>query len=337
MRSTRADLLETLERIRDLPILVIGDLILDRYIWGKVDRISPEAPVPVVEVRKTEDRLGGAANVARNLTGIGARVSVCGCIGDDKEGETILELLGAQKIEREGVLIDRGRPTSLKTRVIASSQQIVRIDREGREPLGAALREGFAAVVEAHLDAARAIILSDYGKGTIGEPLTKRLSEAALRGRIGLDSRPLVVDPHPSNYALYQNITIVKPNRKEAEAASGIAIVDRESAERAGRAMITRWNASMAVITLGEDGLMLLAQNAAPIFVDTVARQVFDVSGAGDTVTAILTAALAAGAKPTVAGDLANIGAGVVVSEVGTVSVSADRLRSEIDRLVTGA
>ena len=355
MRSQRAELLDTLERIREVPILVIGDVILDRYVWGSVDRISPEAPVPVVDVRRVEDRLGGAANVARNLRSIGARASLCGFIGDDDEGKAILSLLEKDGIDRDGVMIDRGRPTSLKTRVMASRQQIVRIDREKKDALGSGLREGFAAMVEAHIGASRGIVLSDYGKGAVSEPLIRKLAEARAAGSVGFRApapaaksskansasaatssgpRPLVLDPHPTNYAIYREIPVVKPNRKEAEAAVGFVIADRSAATMAGEVLLKLWNSDMVMVTLGEGGLMILERGAKePLFLETLAREVFDVSGAGDTVTALFTAALSVGASPLVAGDLANIGAGIVVSEVGTVAASRQRIEQEIGRL----
>lgn len=332
--SSKQELFDVLDKMKGIPMLVVGDIILDRYVWGAVARISPEAPVPIVDVRNVEDRLGGAANVVRNLTNVGAKVSLCGFIGDDEEGQTVLRLLEKDGVERDGVIIDRGRPTCLKTRVVAQKQQMLRIDRESSAGLALPLREGFAAVVDAHLDAAKSLIVSDYGKGAISESLFKKFSEAHAAKRLGLQSRALVLDPHPANYALYRNVTVAKPNRKEAELASGIKIVDKNSTIEAGKVLLAKWHCEMLVITLGEDGLAIISAGAQkPIFLETVAREVFDVSGAGDTVTAIFAAAIAAGASPAVAGDLANIAAGVVVSEVGTVAVTLPKLKKEIERL----
>ena len=334
MLSSKGELLQALDRIREIPVLVVGDIILDRYIWGSVERISPEAPVPVVDVRRAEDRLGGAANVARNLRSIGAAVSLCGFIGDDEEGQVVLKLLEMEQVARDGVVVDRQRPTCLKTRVIAQAQQVVRVDRESRVSLNDSLRQGFAAVVESQIDWAKAVVISDYGKGAVSEPLIGKFADARKSRRISLTSRPLVVDPHPANYAIYREICIAKPNRKEAEIASGLQINNRESAVQAAKVLLQKWNAEMVMITLGEDGLlMMLADDAQPLFRETLALEVYDVSGAGDTVTAIFSAAMGAGVKPSVAGDLANIGAGVAVSEVGTVSVSRERLCAEIERV----
>jgi len=326
--------MSTLEKIKGLPVLVVGDVILDRYVWGKVDRISPEAPVPVVDVKTMEDRLGGAGNVARNLRNIGAAVSLCGFVGDDDEGQIVFRLLEQDGISREGMMIDRTRPTCLKTRVIAHSQQVVRIDRESRAAVANSLREGFAAVVDAQIDQSKALILSDYGKGAVSPSLMQRLSAAADGKRLGLGIRPLVVDPHPTNYSLYSHLSIAKPNRKEAEAGAGIKIVDRATALQAGRILCDRWDSDMVMITLGEDGLVIVPRGGdTGTFLETVAREVYDVSGAGDTVTALFTAAMSVGASVETAGDLANIAAGVVVSEIGTAPISLERLKREISRL----
>jgi len=332
--SSKADLIKTLDQLHKVTALVVGDIILDRYIWGAVDRISPEAPVPVVDVKKVEERLGGAGNVARNLRSIGAAVNICGFIGDDKEGQMVLELFKQDGIGHEGVMIDRARPTSVKTRVIAQSQQVVRIDREVRAPHNVAMREGFAAVVDTHVDSSNAIILSDYGKGVVSETLLRRFSLAREAGRIGLETRPLMLDPHPANYGIYGQVCIAKPNRREAEAASGVRILDRMSAAQAAEVLLKKWQAGMILVTLGEDGLLIrCAGDEEPLMLETVARQVFDVSGAGDTVTAIFATAVAAGASPVLAGELANIGAGIAVSQVGTVAVGRDALLEEIERL----
>ncbi|MFM1849133.1 MAG: D-glycero-D-mannoheptose-7-phosphate kinase and D-glycero-D-mannoheptose-phosphate [Pseudomonadota bacterium] len=334
MLSSREDLLTTLEKIKGLPVLVVGDVILDRYIWGKVDRISPEAPVPVVDVKTLEDRLGGAGNVARNLRNIGATVSLCGFVGDDEEAQVVYRLLEQDGISREGIMVDRTRPTCLKTRVIAHSQQVVRIDRESRAGVAHSLREGFAAVVDAQIDQSKALIVSDYGKGAVSPTLMQRFAAASENNRLGLGKRPVVVDPHPANYAIYSCLSVAKPNRKEAEAGAGIKIVDRATALQAGRILCERWDSAMVMITLGEDGLVIVRRGAdTGTFLETVAREVFDVSGAGDTVTALFTGAIASGATVEVAGDLANIAAGVVVSEIGTAPISLERLKREIQRL----
>lgn len=314
--------------------MVIGDLMLDRYIWGSVERISSEAPVPIVNVLKNEDRLGGAANAARNLANLGAQVSLFGFVGGDKEGEILKQLLRKHSIHIDGVLEDRSRPTSLKTRVIAHAQQVVRIDREQISYPKIALQQRMAALITSNLKKFKAVLISDYGKGSISEVIMAPLSKAVRKGELSLRKRPLVVDPNPSSYHFYSGMSVAKPNRREAEEASGVKIRDKDSALKAGRLLLRKWNAEMMLISLGEDGLLIVpSQGKKGVLLETLAQEVHDVSGAGDTVTALFAAALGAGAQPVLAGQLANIGAGVVVSEVGTVAVEASKLKREIERL----
>ncbi len=334
MLSSKVQLQDTLEKMRGIPVLVIGDLILDRYIWGSVSRISPEAPVPVLEVRSTEDRLGGGGNVARNLRSLGAKVSIYGLVGKDDESQQVRKLLTDEGANCEGVFEFQGMPTIVKTRVVAGQQQIVRIDRElfDREH-GAPAKSMLKKLVEL-MKKNRAVIVSDYGKGVVTPQVMQALEEFRESGEFSLKSRPLVVDPHPSNYGIYSGMTVAKPNRKEAEIASGVKIRDRDSAIKAAEVLLRLWKAEIMLISLGEGGLVIaFADGTEPIHLETRAQQVFDVSGAGDTVTAVFTLALAAGAVPRVAGDLANIAAGIVVSEVGTVAVDPKKLRQEVEKL----
>lgn len=338
MKADKKELLAILQRIRDLPILVIGDLMLDRYIFGTVERISPEAPVPVVHVKATEDRLGGAGNAVRNLCSLAAKVSVCGYIGDDHESAEIRKLLAESKVDHSGILIDRSLPTTLKTRVIAQKQQVVRIDREEppsvKAPRSPELEQKFIDLVRRGLENNKAVIFSDYGKGVLTAALIDLIEDARREGKIKLGVRPLVVDPHPSNYSRYKGMSVAKPNRKEAEVAAGMPIDSREAASKAARILLEKWHADMMLISLGEDGLIIsVAGQAEDIFIDTVAQDVADVSGAGDAVTAVFTAAIAAGATPYNAGYLANLAAGIVVSEVGTVPVDYNKLIKAIEQL----
>ena len=334
VHCSKKELLGILDKISNIRALVVGDLILDRYIWGEVERISPEAPVPIVDISKSEERPGGAANAARNIITLGAAVDLCGFVGDDKEGESLLSLFESEGMGKDGVMVERGRPTSVKTRVMAQRQQMLRIDREKRGPYGAALTEGFAAVVEAQIAQAQVVILSDYGKGCVSESLMRVFQNARKNGKIGLGARPLMLDPHPASDKLYKGICVAKPNRKEAEAATGIRIQDYKSASEAANVLMQRWQAGMMLITLGEDGMLIQsAGQKEPIILPTMAREVFDVSGAGDTVTAVFAASLAAGATPRAAGELANIAAGIVVGEVGTVPIRREQLLSEVEKL----
>ena len=334
VKSSREELLGAYDKIRGLPVLVVGDVMLDRYIWGAVERISPEAPVPVVMVRRMEDRLGGAGNAVRNLRAIGAVVDICGFIGDDEEGQSVLKLLAAEQVGRDGVLIDAAIPTTSKTRVIAHNQQVVRIDREEINNHSPDLRKAFENLVDKKIDAHKVVVISDYGKGTVTESLLKRFSAAKEAGRVGIGSRPLMLDPHPRNYALYAGMTAVKPNRKEAEEAAGMKIKSKDDALRAAPLVLAKWRSDILVLSLSEDGMLVAtADGSAPILIDTVARRVADVSGAGDTVTAVFAAALGVEVPLRVAGDLANIAAGIVVGEVGTAPVNAEQLLEEIRNL----
>jgi rfaE bifunctional protein kinase chain/domain len=329
----KEELLATLDRIASTPILVVGDLILDRYIWGKVARISPEAPVPVVEVVKTEGRLGGAGNAARNLATIGAKPSVCGLIGDDEDGRELMALFREIGANVDGVVVDTGRPTTVKTRVIAATQQIVRIDREKKAADSPEASKRMVEAINRSIDGSRAVILSDYGKGAVCSEVLDALQRASADHRLELSVRPLFVDPHPRNYNNYRSMSVAKPNRKEAEIASGRSINSVADAFEAADVLMRKWNSEMMVITLGEDGMIVKqAGEAKGVHLETMAQEVFDVSGAGDTVTALFCSALAVGATPTTAGVLANIAAGIVVSEVGTVAVDLDRLRGQIQK-----
>lgn len=331
--GTKQELLETLDMMAGTPVLVVGDLLLDRYTWGKVERISPEAPVPVVQVVRMEDRLGGAGNVVRNLVNIGVKVSVAGLIGDDSDGRIMLDLFDDIGAEYSGVVVDSSRPTVLKSRVIAATQQVVRIDREVLDVARPEISKKLAEFVRERIGAARAVILSDYGKSAVTSDVLSVLTKGYETGELGLDSRPLFVDPHPRNYDNYRRMSVAKPNRKEAEAASGRVIKSVEDAFEAAGMLLKKWGADIMVITLGEGGMVVRrAGSADGLHLETMAREVFDVSGAGDTVTAVYTAALAVGAGPINAGILANIAAGIVVSEVGTAAIKLDRLREQVEK-----
>lgn len=331
--ANKHELLETLEKMAGTPILVVGDLLLDRYTWGKVERISPEAPVPVVQVVKMEDRLGGAGNVVRNLVNIGVNVSVVGLIGDDSDGRAMMELFEKAGADASGVLVDPARPTVLKSRVIAATQQVVRVDRETLDPASAEISKQLSDLVKSRLSSANAVILSDYGKSAVTPEVISTLTAAYESGELGLDSTPLFVDPHPRNYDRYRKMSIAKPNKKEAEAASGRSIKGIDDAFEAAGILLKKWGAEIMVITLGEGGMIVRrADTADALHLETMAREVFDVSGAGDTVTAVYTAALAVGAGPVNAGILANIAAGIVVSEVGTAAIKLDKLREQVHK-----
>lgn len=327
-----AELLAIIDRFAGARIAVVGDLILDRYVWGDVDRISPEAPVVVVSVNRESQSLGGAANVAHNLVGLGAQVSLAGVAADDDHGRLLLRLLEERGIDASGIVMAQDRSTTVKTRVIAAVQQVVRIDRETSDPIEQSAAEELRARVDALLPKTSALIVSDYAKGVITPSFLTYLAEQTARGIFGLGKIPLIIDPKDRNFGNYRGATIVKPNRKEAQAASGMTIKSRADGARAAQALCTRWESDMVLVTLGAEGMVLERkdQPGQGFAVDTHARDVFDVSGAGDTVAAVLSLALAVGAPPPQAATLANFAAGIVVGMVGAVAVPIERLREVV-------
>jgi len=328
--------LEILEGFSGVPILVVGDLILDHYIWGKVSRISPEAPVVVVNVTTESRRPGGAGNVANNLLALGAKVGICGLVGDDSDGKELVKQLESQGADGSGVIVDRTRRTSVKTRVIAQAQQVVRVDREDIHPLEQAACDSLCKTFRAHLAGTKGVIISDYAKGAISPALFQIIQQETSKGQLGYRKIPVLVDPKGPNFSLYSQATIVKPNRSEATLASGIEITDRATAIQAATALLEKWKCEIILITLGELGMVLVSKVDGALQtaeIDTVARDVYDVSGAGDTVSAVFSLALSAGATPVEAAELANIAAGIVVAEVGTVAVTAADLKQAVIEL----
>jgi D-glycero-beta-D-manno-heptose-7-phosphate kinase len=324
-----------LDRFPSQRILVIGDVMLDEFIWGKVSRISPEAPVPVVNVTSESYYPGGAANVARNVREFTSGVSVMGLIGNDARGQQLLDLLRATGIDTAGVLSDASRFTTTKTRVIARNQQVVRVDRERNHPLTTAQ----TAQVMRHLDAlgpqVDAVIVADYGKGFLTQPLADCMCQwAAAHGKI------LAVDPHPHTSLAWSGATAVKPNRAEAFLAAGLPASDAvepvmsdEALLGAGKRLLQKWNAGSLLVTLGEQGMLLLERDAPPYHIPTRAKAVFDVSGAGDTAIAVFTLALAGGATPREAAEIANCASGLVVAKLGTATVTRDELASALSQI----
>lgn len=321
---TRADL----RKFARCRILVIGDVMLDHFIWGSVCRISPEAPVPVVEVSHETWYPGGAANVARNVAPFTRHVMVMGRVGRDRQAEQLRTLLRKEGVKCGPLLVSRAIPTISKARVIARHQQVVRVDREMLEPLTAAELRSVERKLLALAGRLDAIILEDYGKGFVTAPLLETVT------RIAKEKRLLVaVDPSPRNPLSWHGVDIVKPNRAEAFAAAGIE--DTQSSEpppknasllRAGSVLLSKWQVPIVLITLGEQGMMLFQRGKRPHHIPTRAREVFDVSGAGDTAIALLTLALAGGLKAEMAADVANHASGIVVGKLGTATLTPDEL-----------
>jgi D-beta-D-heptose 7-phosphate kinase/D-beta-D-heptose 1-phosphate adenosyltransferase len=319
---------QILDRAASKRITVIGDLMLDEFVWGKVGRISPEAPVPVVEVTGESFYPGGAANVARNLREFIGQVGVIGMLGNDQSGRQLRELLAEQRIDTSSAIEDETFRTIVKTRIIALHQQVVRVDRE---KIATPSKAQMARVVQAIRDDIKeidAIIFEDYGKGFLtSELVTQVTREAAAAGKI------VAADPNPRHSVDWRGVTILKPNRAEAFLAAGIPWREPEEApeqdadiKRAGNALLKQWQTRYVLITLGEHGMMLFQQNNAPHYIRTEARQVFDVSGAGDTAIALFTVALVCGATAIEAADIANHASAVVVSKLGTATVTPDEL-----------
>ncbi|HEV2841072.1 MAG TPA: PfkB family carbohydrate kinase [Chthoniobacterales bacterium] len=319
---------EILANAKTKRILVIGDLMLDEFVWGKVGRISPEAPVPVVEVTGESFYPGGAANVARNLREFIDDVSVVGLIGSDRGGRQLRELLAEQKIDTADAIEDADFRTIVKTRIIARNQQIVRVDREQvRSPTPAQVSH-IVDNVRRRLAQIDAIIFEDYGKGLLSAELVGQICDESLRaGKI------VSGDPNPRHPLEWKNITAVKPNRNEAFLAAGVPWSDPidpagqdQALLKVGHALLEKWDTKYLLITLGEQGMMLFEKGNQPHHIPTKARQVFDVSGAGDTAIALFTLALCAGAAPSEAAEIANHGSAVVVGKLGTATVTSEEL-----------
>lgn len=307
--------------MRGRRMLVIGDLMIDEWIWGTVSRISPEAPVPVVAVNNHSFTLGGAGNVANNLRALDAEVGFVGTVGNDAFANDVRRMLRDEQVDDAGVFALSDRPTTRKTRVVAHNQQVVRADWESTGDLAAADRARIVSFVRERAAECDAVILSDYAKGL----LTRDVVEAAF-------TAPLVLaDPKPQNLDLFIGVTCVAPNANEASAASGIAIVDDASLERAGARLLQRLQCRYVVITRGEHGMSLFGRDGERLHIPSVARTVFDVSGAGDTVIAVLSLALAAGAPIDVAMQLANYAAGAVVEKLGTATASGDEILALVE------
>lgn len=317
------------DRLPQLNILVIGDLMLDRYLWGQVSRISPEAPVPVVDVTHSEGRPGGAANVALNLARLGARVSLSGVVGEDQEGHQLLELLRDQQFDTRCILQDSSRPTTTKTRVIAHKQHVLRVDREERENLPEASLEALWKLLEKDLPQFDAVVFEDYDKGVIHPTLVQRVTAACIARGI-----PVTVDPKFRNFFAYKGVTLFKPNLKELNEGLGIR-VDRYDLEGLRRAVLDlrkQMPHAMTLITLSENGVLAVDDQGAAHHVPAHFRKITDVSGAGDTVVALMTLALACPLPLATAAAIANLGGGLVCEEVGVVPVEPERLFAELEK-----
>jgi D-beta-D-heptose 7-phosphate kinase/D-beta-D-heptose 1-phosphate adenosyltransferase len=314
-------------KFRDKRILVVGDLMLDRFIWGDVERISPEAPVPVLRVNSESFRLGGAANVVHNIRTLGGRVAACGVVGRDEAGRRLLEGLRRIGISQSGIFLENHFQTTQKSRIIARPrhQQIVRLDRENANAIREKVQQRIRQFVEQQATRCRAIVISDYGKGVIHPELLELIADLARTKHL-----ICVADPKRENFRHYQNVTLVTPNREEAGQAAGIEIRDGSSLREAGRRLLQMWQVKAVLITLGAEGMSLFRPGREMRHFATVEREMFDVTGAGDTVVAACALALASGSSYEEAAVVANLAAGLVGDEVGTVAVPAAKLREAI-------
>ncbi len=306
-------------------VLVLGDVMLDEFIWGRVARISPEAPVPVVEVTRESVHLGGAANVAANVRALRGEVVLCGVLGDDDAARQVENALRASGVESALVPAADGRPTTRKTRIVAHHQQVVRADRERSDPIDAVTRARLLQVVRRALPGCGALIVSDYQKGVIEPGLMRAV--LALARRHGV---PVLVDPKVRHFALFRRVRLITPNQLEAEQATGVRIRSQADLLAAGARILASLRCDAALITRGEHGLSLFERGRDVLHVPATAHEVFDVTGAGDTVIATLGLALAAGAGLGEAARLANHAAGVVVAKLGTATATPDEVLAAV-------
>ncbi|HEX9021821.1 MAG TPA: D-glycero-beta-D-manno-heptose-7-phosphate kinase [Nitrospirota bacterium] len=324
--SERRRLNKYIDRFPAARILVVGDVVLDHYIWGKVSRISPEAPVPVVNVTRENLLLGGATNVVNNIRTLGGDVGICGVLGRDEAGMHIRRLLHEQGISEDGLIIEPDRPTTVKTRIIAHSQQVVRFDRETKNAIGKDThRRIFDQVRQRIEDGIDAIVVSDYSKGVITKDLVRDIAQSAKKNNVIVS-----VDPKVNHFDMYSGVTILTPNTNEASIGSKIEIEDDASLLQAGALLLKRLKCSAVLITRGEHGMSLFEQGNKVTHIPTMAREVFDVTGAGDTVISALTLAMATGATMLDAARIANYAAGIVVGIVGTATVKPAELKRRI-------
>ncbi|MEF9426452.1 MAG: D-glycero-beta-D-manno-heptose-7-phosphate kinase [Candidatus Mariimomonas ferrooxydans] len=315
------NLSKILKEFPNTGVLVIGDLMVDQYIWGKVERISPEAPVPVVEVTEENLLLGGAANVASNISSLGGRVFITGIIGRDEMGEVFMEKLRKRGINTDDIVVEKKRCTTVKTRIYAHDQQVVRFDKEIKSNISGSTMLQILKSVRNRLPDIKAIILSDYCKGVITKNLMKRVLELASSKVF------IAVDPKIGHFDYYRGVSLITPNINEASFFSGIKITDDKTFKEAGRRLLRDLKSGAVLITMGDKGMTLFEKNGKTTPITTLAKEVYDVTGAGDTVIAAFTLCRSAGAELREAADFANHAAGIVVGELGTSVVTPEEIK----------
>ena len=314
--------LEIIDNFPRSKVLVVGDLMVDQFIWGNVSRISPEAPVPVVEVTSENFLLGGSANVSNNIFSMGGKVYVTGIIGSDDMGRLLIRNFREMNIDTRGIIVEHDRPTTIKTRIIARSQQVVRFDRENKNSVSLNSVEKMVEYIERIRDDLSAVVISDYSKGIISERLLKGIGDVT-------SGRDIIVciDPKQNDFSLYQGFDVITPNHHEAGRALGMEIVCKDDLIKNGKSLLERFGFKAVLITRGEEGMSLFENSGSITHIPAVAREVFDVTGAGDTVVGVFALCMAAGATFKEAAVLANHAAGIVVGKVGTATVSQEELR----------
>jgi rfaE bifunctional protein kinase chain/domain len=322
----RKKLESILKRFPKVKLLVVGDIMMDRSVFGKVSRISPEAPVPVIIAEAEDFNLGGAANVAHNIRSLGGMVSLCGIVGDDENGQKLYRRIVGKGIQTQGIFFEQGRQTTVKTRIIAHHphyQQLVRVDRETTEHPKASTFRNLSRFLTEKIEDFDGVVFSDYGKGL----LTRKLIQTIIN-RAKQSGKLIMVDPKVKNFFFFKGATVITPNTNEAIEASRIPVTDQSSLEKMGRSLLKRLKCSALVITQGEKGMTIFETHQKPYPVPTVAKEVYDVTGAGDTVIGTMALALGTGPRVSVkdAASLANYAAGIVVGKVGTATVSSEEL-----------
>ena len=315
-----------ISKFNETHLLVVGDLMIDEYLWGEVDRISPEAPVQVVAVQNKDYTMGGSGNVVNNLRALGARVSVLGVVGEGNDGKLLLDQLAAIGADTRGIVQESGRQTTKKTRIIAEHQQVLRIDRETRKDISEKTFDRIVKHAEKIIPDVDVILISDYGKGMISREMVKKLVQIAKK-----HNKITIADPKGLDFTKYAGVDLLTPNKKEASLASSREISDTESLAEAGQIILEKTGIEKLLITCGKDGMTLFEKGKEPYKMVTKAREVYDVSGAGDTVVAVLGLGIAAGLDSKQAVSLANTAAGIVVGKVGTAAVTTKELLAAIN------
>jgi D-beta-D-heptose 7-phosphate kinase / D-beta-D-heptose 1-phosphate adenosyltransferase len=316
--TRRSDLAAAVERLAGVPLLCVGDVMLDRYVYGAVERISPEAPIPVLRVERENAMLGGAGNVVRNLVALGAHATFVSVVGNDPAGREVSSLIAAMEGVEPYLSVERARPTTIKTRYVAGTQQLLRADRETVAPLAASISGDLRRLAENAARETAALVLSDYGKGVLTDAVVRALIDAARAA-----GKPIIVDPKGKDFSRYRGATVLTPNRTELAVALGRATLEAEEIVAAAKVMVADCGFEALLVTRGAEGMTLVQRDQEPLHLSAEAREVFDVSGAGDTVVAALATALAAGLSLADGARIANTAAGIVVGKMGTAVATA--------------